>query len=47
MGHNAAVHQLFIDFKKAYNSVTRGVLCNILTEVVFHETGKDNKYVSE
>ena len=47
MEHNEAEHQLFMDFKKAYNSVTREVLCNILTEVVSHETGKDNKYVSE
>jgi hypothetical protein len=27
-----AVHQLFIDFKKAYDSVKRGALYNILTE---------------
>ena len=27
-----AVHQLFIDFKKAYVSDTREVLCNILIE---------------
>jgi hypothetical protein len=26
------VHQLFIDFKKAYYSVKREVLCNILFE---------------
>jgi hypothetical protein len=26
------VHQLFIDFKKAYDSVKREVLCNILLE---------------
>ena len=30
--YNEAVHQLFIDFKKAYNSVGRGVLYNIFTE---------------
>jgi len=26
------VHQLFIDLKKAYDSVSREFLCNILTE---------------
>ena len=30
--HNGTVHQLFIDFKKAYDSVKREVLYNILTE---------------
>jgi hypothetical protein len=30
--HNEAVHQLFIDFKKAHNSVRREVLYNILIE---------------
>ena len=30
--YNEAVHQLFIDFKKAYNSVRREVLYNILME---------------
>jgi len=35
------VHQLFIDFKKAYDSVGRKVLYNIL-----NETGKANKNVS-
>ena len=30
--HNEAVHQLFIDFKKAYDSVRREVLYNIVTE---------------
>jgi hypothetical protein len=29
---NGTVHQLFIDFKKAYDSVRREVLYNILTE---------------
>jgi intergrase/recombinase len=30
--YNGTVHQLFIDFKKAYVSVTREVLYNILIE---------------
>jgi hypothetical protein len=30
--YNGTVHQLFIDFKKAYNSVRREVLYNILLE---------------
>ena len=30
--YNEAVHQLFIDFKKAYYSVSRQVLYNIVTE---------------
>ena len=29
--HNEAVHQLFIDFKKAYDSVRREALYNILS----------------
>jgi hypothetical protein len=28
--YNETVHQLFVDFKKAYDSVRREVLCNIL-----------------
>jgi hypothetical protein len=28
--YNGTVHQIFIDFKKAYDSVRREVLCNIL-----------------
>ena len=32
MGINEAVHQLFIDFKKTYDSVRREVLYNILME---------------
>jgi hypothetical protein len=32
MEYNGTVHQLFIDFKKAYNSVRREVLYNILIE---------------
>ena len=30
--YNEEVHQIFIDFKKAYDSVRREVLCKILTE---------------
>jgi hypothetical protein len=30
--HNAAVHQLYIDFKKTYDSVRREALYNILIE---------------
>jgi hypothetical protein len=32
MGVHETVHQLFIDFKKAYDSVRREVLYNILLE---------------
>ena len=32
VAYNGTVHQLFIDFKKAYDSVKREDLCNILTE---------------
>jgi hypothetical protein len=38
------VHQLFIDFKKAYDSVRREVLYNILIEF---ETGEANKKVPD
>ena len=31
--HNEAVHQLFIEFKKAYDSVRREALYNILIEI--------------
>jgi hypothetical protein len=30
--YNGTVHQLFIDFKKAFDSVRRELLYNILTE---------------
>ena len=30
--YNEAVHQLFIDFKTAYESIRRGILYNILIE---------------
>ena len=33
MEHNEAVQQLFIDFKKAYDSVRREALYNILIEL--------------
>ena len=33
--YNEAVHQLFIDFKKAYDSVRREVLYNFLIEFGF------------
>jgi hypothetical protein len=32
VGYSETVHQLFIDFKKAYDSVRREVLYNILIE---------------
>jgi hypothetical protein len=34
--YNEAVHQLFIDFKKAYGSVRRAVLCNAVIEFGVH-----------
>jgi hypothetical protein len=30
---STAVYQLFTDFKKAYNLVRKGVLCNIVSEL--------------
>jgi len=30
--YNKTVHQLFIDLRKAYDSVRRDVLCNIVIE---------------
>jgi hypothetical protein len=32
--YNEAVHHLFIDFKKAYDSVRRKAMCNILTHTL-------------
>ena len=32
--YNEAVHQLFVDFEKAYDSVRREILYNILIEFV-------------
>jgi hypothetical protein len=32
LGYNEAVHQVFIDFEKAYDSVREGILYNILIE---------------
>jgi hypothetical protein len=34
-GKKEAAHKLYIYFKKAYDSVRREVLCNIVTEFVF------------
>ena len=46
--YNEAVHQLFIDFKKAYDSVRREDLYNILSQFgIPHETGKVNKNMSD
>jgi len=47
--YNEAVHQLFINFKKAHVSVMSEVLYNILIEagIRTYETGKANKNVSE
>jgi hypothetical protein len=36
--YNEAVHQLFINNKKAYDSVSMEVLCNILIECGIHMT---------
>jgi hypothetical protein len=36
--YNESVHQLFVDFKKACDSVRREVLYNILIELGTHET---------
>jgi hypothetical protein len=34
--YNEAVHELFVDFKKAYDSIMREILCNILIEFKVH-----------
>jgi len=45
--YNETMHQLFVDFKKAYDSVRREVLYNILTEYgIPHEAGMANKNMS-
>jgi len=47
-GNNEAVLQLFIDLKKAYDSVRREILYNILIALgIPYETDKANKNVSE
>jgi len=45
--YNEAVHQLFIDFKKAYDSVRREVLYNIIEFDIPPKIGKANKNVSD
>jgi len=45
--YSAAVQQLFIDFKKAYDSVWREVLYNILIVSYPNEICKSHKNVSE
>jgi hypothetical protein len=46
--YNEAVHQPFIDFKKAYNSVRKEAIEYFSHSVRYpHETGKANKIVSD
>jgi len=46
--YNEAVHQLFIDLRKAYDSVRREVLYNIFTELgIPMKLVKANKNVSD
>ena len=45
--YNETVHQVFIDFKKAYDSVSGEVLYNILIEFGVSRKLKANKNVSE
>jgi len=49
MGIQCGSYQLFIDFRKAYNSVRREVLYNtpIESSTPMYETSKANKNVSE
>jgi len=45
--YNEAVHQLFIGFKTAYDSVRRESCIIFSLSLVPHETGKVNKIVSD
>ena len=45
--YSEAVHQVFIDFKKAYDSIKREVLYKISLSLAPHEAGKANKNVSD
>jgi hypothetical protein len=47
MGTQETVYQFFIYFKKAYNSVMKVVLYDILTDSLYRETGNANKNVSK
>jgi DNA-binding FrmR family transcriptional regulator len=47
IGDHEAVYQLFVAFKKAYDSLGREVLYSILIELVSHATSKANKHVSK